>query len=146
MRRRVLVRRFMRRRCGLAKLAMGCVIGSIVASTLGIAHHSFSAQYDGKQPVTVKGWVTKLEWTNPHTYFYLDVADENDEISTWAFEMGAPIVLQRMGWNPRSLKVGDEVEVDGYLARDGSQLVNASSVLVLATGERLHAMTAPPTN
>ena len=125
---------------------MGCVIGSAVASTLGIAHHSFSAQYDAKQPITVKGWVTKLEWTNPHTYFYLDVADENDHVSSWAFEMGAPIVLQRMGWTPRSLKVGDQVEVDGYLARDGSPLVNASSVLVLGTGERLKAMTAPPTN
>ena len=92
----------MRRNCGLAKLAFGCIVGSIVASTLGIAHHSFSAQYDQGQPITVKGWVTKLEWTNPHTYFYLDVADENEQISSWAFEMGAPIVLQRMGWTPRS--------------------------------------------
>jgi hypothetical protein len=136
----------MRKRCGLWKLAMGCVTGTVVASTLGIAHHSFSAQYDAGQPITVKGYVTKLEWTNPHTYFYLDVFDENDNATSWAFEMGAPIVLQRMGWNPRSLKVGDEVEVDGFLARDGSPLVNASSVHVLATGEHLKAMTAPPTN
>lgn len=136
----------MKRRCGLWKLTMGCVAGSAIASTLGIAHHSFSAQYDAKQPVTVQGYVTKVEWNNPHTYFYLDVEDENRAISSWAFEMGAPVVLQRMGWTPRSLEPGDEVEVEGYLARDGSPLVNASSVLVLATGERLRAMTAPPTD
>ena len=125
---------------------MGCVIGSAVATMLGIAHRSFSAQYDVSHPITVTGWVTKFEWTNPHTYFYLDVADEHDEITSWAFEMGSPIVLQRFGWTPRSLKVGDEVEVDGYLARDGSPLVNASTVQLLGTGQRLQAMTAPPTN
>lgn len=125
---------------------MGCLAGSIIASTIGIAHHSFSAQYDGKEPITVRGWVTKVEWTNPHTYFYLDVEDENDQVSPWAFEMGSPIVLQRFGWTPRSLAVGDQVEVDGYLARDGSHLVNAASVLVLGTGERLQAMSAPPSN
>lgn len=136
----------MRRRCGMWKLAAGCLIGSITALTIGIAHHSFSAQYDAARPITVKGFVTKFEWTNPHTYFYLDVADANDEYSAWAFEMGSPIVLQRFGWTPRSLKIGDEIEVDGFLARDGSQLVNASTVHVLATGERLRAMTAPPSN
>jgi hypothetical protein len=117
-----------------------------VASTLGIAHHSFSAQYDGSQPITLQGLVTKVEWTNPHTYFYLDVADDDKNVTSWAFEMGSPIVLQRRGWSPRSLKIGDLVEVDGYLARDGAQLVNASSVLLLRTGERLHALTAPPGN
>jgi hypothetical protein len=117
-----------------------------VASTLGIAHHSFSAQYDGSHPITLQGLVTKVEWTNPHTYFYLDVADDNKNVTSWAFEMGSPIVLQRRGWSPRSLKIGDLVEVDGYLARDGAQLVNASSVLLLRTGERLHALTAPPGN
>jgi hypothetical protein len=90
--------------------------------------------------------VTSVEWTNPHTYFYLDVADEDKNITRWAFEMGSPIVLQRRGWSPRSLKIGDPVEVDGFLARDGTQLVNASSVLLLRTGERLHAITAPPSN
>lgn len=136
----------MKRRCGLRQVILGCVAGSVIASTLGIAHHSFSAQYDAKQPITVRGWVTKVEWTNPHTYFYLDVEDENNDVSTWAFEMGSPIVLQRLGWSPHSLSPGDEVEVDGYLARDGSPLVNASAVHVLATGEHLRAMTAPPTN
>lgn len=125
---------------------MGCLAGSIIASTIGIAHHSFSAQYDGKEPITVRGWVTKVEWTNPHTYFYLDVEDENDQVSPWAFEMGSPIVLQRFGWSPRSLEIGDQVEVEGFLARDGSHLVNAASVLVLGTGERLQAMSAPPSN
>lgn len=136
----------MRRSCGLWKLAMGCLAGSVIAATLGIAHHSFSAQYDGKQPITIRGWVTKVEWTNPHTYFYLDVEDDNDEVTAWAFEMGSPIVLQHLGWTPHSLAIGDQVKVDGYLARDGSHLVNAASVLVLGTGERLQAMSAPPSN
>jgi len=136
----------MRRRCTFRSVVIGCLVGSVVATTLGIAHHSFSAQYDAQQPITVRGWVTKVEWTNPHTYFYLDVEDEDSQVSSWAFEMGSPIVLQRFGWSPKSLAVGDQVEVDGFLARDGSQIVNAASVLVLGSGLRLQAMTAPPTN
>jgi len=136
----------MRRRCTLRSIVIGCLVGSVVATLLGIAHHSFSAQYDAGQPITVRGWVTKVEWTNPHTYFYLDVENDKREMSRWAFEMGAPIVLQRFGWTPKSLEIGDQVEVDGFLARDDSQVVNAASVLVLGSGLRLQAMSAPPTN
>lgn len=136
----------MKRRCTLWNIGIGCLIGSVIATTIGIAHHSFSAQYDADKPITVRGWVTKVEWTNPHTYFYLDVADEDNGVSEWAFEMGSPIVLQRFGWTPRSLEIGDQVEVEGYLARDGSQIVDAASVLVLGSGLRLQAMSAPPTD
>jgi hypothetical protein len=136
----------MKRRCTLWNIGIGCLIGSVIATTIGIAHHSFSAQYDADKAVTVRGWVTKVEWTNPHTYFYLDVEDEHNGVSEWAFEMGSPIILQRFGWTPRSLEIGDQVEVEGYLARDGSQIVNAASVLVLGSGLRLQAMAAPPTN
>ena len=134
------------RRCKRWVVTTGCLWACAAVMTSAVAHHSFSAQYDADKPITVRGWVTKFDWTNPHTYFFLDVEDENAEISSWAFEMGSPIVLQRFGWSPRSLELGAMVEVDGYLARDGSQLVNAASVLVLDTGERLKAMTAPPTN
>ena len=136
----------MKRRCTLWNIGIGCLIGAAVATTIGVAHHLFSAQYDADTPITVRGWVTKVEWTNPHTYFYLDVEDEDNGVSEWAFEMGSPVVLQRFGWTSQSLEIGDQVEVEGYLARDGSQIVNAASVLVLGSGLRLQAMSAPPTN
>jgi len=123
------------------KVALGCATGAIIAAALGLTHRSFSAQVGGNEPITVHGSVTRVEWTNPHAYFYLDVEDASGDPSSWAFEMGSLIALKRYGWTPRSLKVGDEVQVDGFLARDGSPLVNTSSVLILGTGQRLEAAT-----
>ncbi len=111
--------------------------------TTGHAHHSFAAQYDADQQITLLGFVTKVEWRNPHAYFYMDVEDADGNISQWAFEMGAPIVLQRRGWRRDSLQIGDIVEVNGALARDGSQLVNATAVVFQDTGERLTASDGP---
>ncbi len=115
----------------------------LLAARAADAHHSFSAQYDASKQVTILGFVTKVEWRNPHAYFYMDVEDENGNITQWAFEMGAPSVLQGRGWTRNSLEIGDIVEVNGALARDGSPLVNATAVVFPDTGERLTASDGP---
>ena len=116
---------------------------ALAGATATSAHHSFSAQYDADAQITLRGFVTKVEWRNPHAYFYMDVEDNDGGISQWAFEMGAPSVLARRGWSRNSLSIGDIVEVSGALARDGSPLVNATSVLFTDTGELLTASDGP---
>lgn len=106
------------------------------------AHHSFAVQYDGSKPVTITGWITKVEWTNPHVYFYMDVEDEQGEVENWAFEMVAPIVLEKRGWTRNTLAIGEEIEVEGFLARDGSRLASAAGLHVLRTGERFSGTTS----
>ena len=98
-----------------------------------VAHHSFAAQYDRNKPITLVGPVTRLEWTNPHIYFYLDVKDAAGVTTNWAIEGGAPNTLYRAGWRRDSVKFGDVVTVHGFLARDGSKLVNMQRA-VLADG------------
>ena len=110
------------------------------------AHHSFSAEYDSKKPVTLKGIVTKVEWMNPHVYFYLDVTDESGNIANWALEMGPPNGLERSGWTRNTMKVGDEVIVEGTLAKDGSKQANARSVTMASTGKKLGAASSEATN
>ena len=104
------------------------------------AHHSFAAEFDRNQPVNLTGAITKVDWNNPHVYFYVDVKDEKTgRVANWSFEMGAPAVLTRSGWKRSTMKVGDVVKVDGTRARDGSNHANARSVILAATGERLGA-------
>jgi Family of unknown function (DUF6152) len=93
-----------------------------------LAHHSFSAEFDGKKPVKLEGKITKLEWTNPHIWMYLDVNDESGKVVKWQCEGGAPNMLTRAGWSKDSLKPGDQVSLDGWLAKDGSNTCNARSV------------------
>lgn len=100
------------------------------------AHHSFAAQYDRAKPINLKGVVTKVEWANPHIYFYIDVPEPGGGTAYWAIEGGAPSTLYRAGWRKDSAKPGDVVTVDGFLARDGSKLVNMQSA-VLADGRNL---------
>ena len=100
------------------------------------AHHSFAAQYDREKPITLKGSITRMEWANPHIYFYIDVAESGGGTAHWAIEGGAPNTLYRAGWRKDSAKVGDLVTVDGFLARDGSKLVNMQ-MAVLADGRKL---------
>lgn len=112
------------------------VIGILSLSPLSLsvgAHHSFAAQYDRSKAITLTGTVTKVEWMNPHIYFYIDVKDADRTIN-WAIEGGAPSMLYRNGWRQDSLKVGDQVTVDGWLAKDGSNLANMRTV-TLADGK-----------
>jgi hypothetical protein len=118
-----------------AVIIAGC---SLLVALPTSGHHSFSAQYDAEQPITITGYLTKLDWRNPHVYFYLDVED-GGRYETWAFEMGSPISMERLGWTRNSAKLGDEMEVEGSLARDGSKLVNASTVVLTSTGRRMFA-------
>jgi len=105
-----------------------------------LAHHSFAAEYDNKQPITLKGAVTKIEWMNPHVYFYIDVRDEQTgKIENWAWEMGAPAVIQRNGWTRNSMKLGDIVIVEGTRAKSGKPHGNARSVTLASTGKKLGA-------
>ena len=100
------------------------------------AHHSFAAEYDRNKPVTLMGPVTRVEWMNPHVYFYIDVKEPAGTAATWAIEGGAPNTLYRAGWRKDSLKIGDVVTVHGYLARDGTKLANMSTV-ILADGREV---------
>jgi hypothetical protein len=104
---------------------------------LAYAHHSFTAEYDSKKIRQFSGTVTKIEWTNPHARFYLDVK-EDAGIHNWNFELGSPLFLRKLGWKSDSLKVGDKVSVEGYLAKDGSSMANARSVQ-LADGRKVFA-------
>jgi hypothetical protein len=107
------------------------------------AHHSFAAQYDSNKPVKMTGVLTKLEWTNPHVYIYVDVTDEaTKKVTNWAFEMGPPHMLQKSGWKKNELKHGEALEVDGWLARDGSNSANARRVIRKSTGQVMGAATS----
>ena len=102
-----------------------------------LAHHSFSAEFDATKPVQMTGVVTKVEWMNPHVYFYVDVTDEAGKVVNWACEMGGPNALQRQGWNRNTLKTGMKVSFEGTLAKDGTPKTNARNVTV--DGKRLGA-------
>jgi hypothetical protein len=114
----------------LAVLLM--MVGAIAAGPV-LAHHSFAAQYDASKAIRLTGTLTKVEWTNPHIYFYLDVKDENGAVVKWGCEAGSPGALSRRGFKRGNLKIGDTIIVDGYRARDGSHLVDARRV-TLADG------------
>jgi len=115
------------------------VLAALLAATAGgaaVAHHSFASEFDAAKKLKLTGTVTKVEWRNPHTYFYVDVKGEDGAIHNWAMELGSPNVLMRRGWTRDTLKAGDQITVEGARARDNSYKANANSV-VMADGKRL---------
>jgi hypothetical protein len=112
--------------------------GWLLAALPVMAHHSFAAEYDEKKPITLTGSVTKLEWMNPHARFYVDVKDASGKVTNWEFELANLNALIRRGWTRTSLKPGDVITVDGFLAKDGSPLVNTKSV-TLSDGRKVFA-------
>jgi len=109
-----------------------------------LAHHSFAAEFDAQKPVTLTGTVTKVEWMNPHVWFYVDVKDEAGKVANWGFELGSPNGLMRSGWTRKSMNLGDVVTVEGSRAKDGSYHVNARSVTLAASGKKLFAASSQP--
>jgi hypothetical protein len=128
----------------MRNIMLGCLALALIATMLSTdtlwAHHSFAAEYDSNKPLKLQGAVTKIEWQNPHAYFYIDVRDPaTGKVVNWAFEMGAPAVIQRNGWTRNSMKIGDLVIVEGSAAKSGRPHGNARSVTLAATGKRLGA-------
>ena len=120
----------------LAILVAG--VGMLVGAMPVLAHHSFAAEYDSTKPINLTGSVTKVEWMNPHARFYIDVKDQGGSVANWEFELGSPNGLMRQGWTRNSMKIGDTVSVEGYLAKDGSKLGNARTIKT-ADGKKLFA-------
>ncbi len=121
-----------------AAVSISATAGLLAIAVPAAAHHSFAAEYDAAKPVQLKGTVTKVEWTNPHARFYVDVKEADGSVANWNLELASPNVLVRQGWTRQSLKVGDEITVSGAQAKDGSKMANARNV-TLASGKRVFA-------
>ena len=119
------------------------MLGGLIACSLLLtggqvaAHHSFAAEFDADKPIKLAGTVTKVEWTQPHTWIYIDVADDSGKVANWGWELGSPTSLVRLGWTRNLLKVGTSVTFEGSRARDGSNTANARSVTLNSTGQKL---------
>ena len=116
-----------------------CAAGVLLLSSVVVfAHHAFQAEYDATKPVTVTGVVKKVEWTNPHIWFYVDVKEDSGKITTWGFSGGPPGMLMRRGITRDVLKPGDTVKVEGFRAKDGSNNASGGNV-TFADGRKVFA-------
>jgi len=125
----------------MRKTKLGLWIGGLallVAARPALAHHAFVAQYDASKSVTLQGVVTKVEWTNPHARFYVDVKDQSGSVTNWNLELASPNALRRLGWTRDILKPGDKVSVFVAPAKDGAKMANARTV-TLADGRKMVA-------
>ena len=121
-------------------MVVSVAVASVLAGTPAVAHHSFAAEFDITKPVTLAGTVTKIEWTNPHAYVFVDVKDpQTGAVTNWEIEMGSPNGLTRLGWTRTMLKPGDAVTIEGSQGRNKANLANARSVVMTATGKKLGA-------
>jgi hypothetical protein len=109
-------------------LIVSTIAMALAASIPVIAHHSFAAEFDGSKAIRLRGELVDIQWTNPHTFFYINVTDEKGAVVKWACEAGAPGALSRRGFKRGDLKLGDTIVVDGYRAKDGSNLMDARRV------------------
>jgi len=123
----------------LTLTACATVVAVVTVTQMATAHHSFSAEFDADKPIKLTGTVTRLEWTNPHTWFYIDVTGDAGTVTNWAMEMGSPNGLIRAGWSRSSMKIGERVTVEGFLARDKPYVGNARLVILASSGQRLFA-------
>ena len=114
-------------------------LGLLLSAGPALAHHAFAAEYDANKLIKLTGAVTKVEWSNPHTWFYIDVKDDAGKVTNWGFEMGSPNGLMRAGWTRNSMKIGEVVTVEASGARDGSSIGNAKVITLTSTGQRLLA-------
>jgi uncharacterized protein DUF6152 len=114
-------------------------IGLVFAAVPVVAHHAFAAEFDASKPIKLVGVVTKIEWMNPHTWFYIDVTDASGKVTNWGWEMGSPNGLIRAGWTRNSMKIGDSITVEGSGSRDGSNTANTRAVILNSTGQKLFA-------
>jgi hypothetical protein len=118
------------------RVALVTVVVALSVSPSLRAHHSFAAEFDGNQPVTLKGTVVKMDWVNPHTWIHLDVKNADGSVTRWMIEGGTPNTLVRRGFNKKSLEAGTEVTIEGYRAKNGTNRANGAD-MILPGGKRL---------